>query len=467
MTIDSQQYAALADHSYGRDRHGNAVDLAALVGKATRIEGVDYKILAHSDKPSGYQGTVYQRVSSGEIVVAHRGTEFERQLADDLLKADGGMVVRRDNRQASDAIDLTRIAQAHAREYASDNRTAIPQVTVTGHSLGGTLAQVSAHYFDLKGETFNAYGAASLNIRHPTTGEIYRTGSGGNDVLNHVMGADLVSSGSQHYGQVRTYTNGREIGTLQRHGYDNDRSPWDGRSDLTAAVATMHGGSHDMHNFLPWNGDNRADTSVLADPVARRLATTFDPMLDKFRADIEDRRAGITLVMRDGAGLIQDVRQHFKDPPAPGEPARRERAALQASPEPRTAPDMRNPDHPANSRYQQVLAGVSDCDRAIGRTPDGCSERLAASLTVAGAHLPSIGSVVMSQDGSRAFALDGAAGPVEARRRVHVDIADALQRPVEDSTRDWQANLERMTQSASVNPARQHEASVPRAPLMA
>ena len=85
MTIDSQQYAALADHSYGRDRHGNAVDLAALVGKATRIEGVDYKVLAHSDKPSGYQGTVYQRVSSGEIVVAHRGTEFERQLADDLI----------------------------------------------------------------------------------------------------------------------------------------------------------------------------------------------------------------------------------------------------------------------------------------------------------------------------------------------------------------------------------------------
>jgi len=104
--MSSQQYAAIADHSYGRDRHGNAVDLDALVGKTTRIEGLEYRILAHSDRPSGYQGTVYQRVDTGEIVVSHRGTEFDRQKADDLLKTDGGMVIRRDNRQASDAIDL-------------------------------------------------------------------------------------------------------------------------------------------------------------------------------------------------------------------------------------------------------------------------------------------------------------------------------------------------------------------------
>jgi len=343
----------------------------------------------------------------------------------------------------------------------------VPSITVTGHSLGGTLAQVSAHYFDLKGETFNAYGAASLNIRHPITGEVYRTGSGGNDVLNHVMGADLVSSGSQHYGQVRAYTNAREIDTLQRHGYENDRSQWDVRSDTTAAVAAMRGGSHDMHNFLPWNGDNRPDTSILADPVARRLATTFDPMLDKFRGDIEGRRAGITLVMRDARGLVEDVRQQFRDPLEPGEPARREGAGRRASLDPGTAPDMRDPGHPANARYQQLYAGVSDCDRAIGRTPDAHTERLAASLTAAGAHLPSISGVVLSQDRSRAFALDGATGPAEARRRVHVDIAGALQRPVEDSTRDWQASSDRLAQSASIDQVRQRGTPVPRGPLMA
>jgi putative lipase involved disintegration of autophagic bodies len=40
-----------------------------------------------------------------------------------------------------------------------------PQVTVTGHSLGGALAQITSHHFNVKGETFNAYGAVSLSYR--------------------------------------------------------------------------------------------------------------------------------------------------------------------------------------------------------------------------------------------------------------------------------------------------------------
>jgi hypothetical protein len=50
MTLDSQQYANLSDHSYGRDQRGNAdIDLGGLVGKTvTMDDGVKYKILAMS-----------------------------------------------------------------------------------------------------------------------------------------------------------------------------------------------------------------------------------------------------------------------------------------------------------------------------------------------------------------------------------------------------------------------------------
>ena len=106
----TRAHAHLADHSYGRDQHGNQVDLRSLVGKQTEIDGHQYKVLAHVDKPSGYQGTVYQRVDTGEIVVAHRGTEGDRQKLHDLVKTDGGMVLSRTNDQANDAIDLTREA---------------------------------------------------------------------------------------------------------------------------------------------------------------------------------------------------------------------------------------------------------------------------------------------------------------------------------------------------------------------
>src|SRR3546814_9639280 len=96
----------------------------------------------------------------------------------------------------------TRESLRGAQKFSIERCASPPEVTVTGHSLGGTLAQITAHHFDLRGETFNAYGAASLGYRIP---------EGGDRVLNHVMAADVVSAASPHYGQVRVYAKPREI----------------------------------------------------------------------------------------------------------------------------------------------------------------------------------------------------------------------------------------------------------------
>ncbi|PZQ28047.1 MAG: hypothetical protein DI562_12135, partial [Stenotrophomonas acidaminiphila] len=201
MKLSSQQYANLVEQSYDRDG-----EMRDLVNKEIVLEGVKYKILRFTDNPeTGYQGTVYRHVDSGGIVVAHRGTEFERQRWDDLIKTDGTMVLTRANLQADDAVALTRWARDYAEKQGQLPGKRTPEVTVTGHSLGGTLAQVSAHYYDLRGETFNAYGAVSLDRRIP---------EGGDRVVNHVMAADTVSSASPHYGKVRIYAQPDEIGML-------------------------------------------------------------------------------------------------------------------------------------------------------------------------------------------------------------------------------------------------------------
>ncbi len=448
MTLRSQGYAELAEHSY--DRQGN---LAQLVNQTVTLGGVEYKILAHADKPSGYQGTVYQRTDTGEIVVAHRGTEFEREKFKDLIATDGMMVAGRTNLQADDAIELTRFAQRQAQKYAVENQTPMREVTVTGHSLGGTLAQITAHHFGLKGETFNAYGAASLDRRIP---------EGGNDVLNHVMAADLVSSGSPHYGQVRVYTNPREIATLEQYGYENSRSPLDLRRPATAAYKAMDGGSHDMHNFLPIDGQKRADTSILDDPQARRLAQQYDPMIDKFRADVGALRNGLTHGLQGPAGTIKDAVDWLRGPLEPGEPARREAQGER----PRASNDMRESSHPANGMYRQAYSGVVEIDHSLGRTPDGASERLAASLTAAGAGLSSVGQVALSRDGSRAFAVEGGQGPVEARGRVQVEVAEAVQRPVEASTRDWEVATQRLAAQQQEQQQALEQTQAARGPVM-
>ena len=180
MSQSSQTYAALARDAYEVPQW----DPAKREYKPVTLNGIPFKPLEYFDRPSGYQGTVYRRIDNGEIVVAHRGTEGA--FLD--IAADASMVLARGNPQAPDAIELTQNALAKARKYASDNNLASPpEVTVTGHSLGGSLAQITAHRLHLRGETFNAYGVASLGLGIQP---------GGQTVINHVMAADAVSSAS-------------------------------------------------------------------------------------------------------------------------------------------------------------------------------------------------------------------------------------------------------------------------------
>ena len=150
MSMGSQQYAYLADHSYGRNEKGELVDLKSLVGKTANIGGEDYKVLHYADERSGYQGAIYQHVGSGDIVVAHRGTEFDRQTMADLVKADGLMMFSRYNPQADDAIALSAEAVKLAREIAEDGGRApgsptpvIPWAAPWPRSAGITTAMAA------------------------------------------------------------------------------------------------------------------------------------------------------------------------------------------------------------------------------------------------------------------------------------------------------------------------------------
>ncbi len=307
--LTSQDYAELANDSYSDYRLGPADPSHEELTPSGK-----YKVLEHvSNASNGYEGTIYQSLTDGQIVVAHRGTE---QIWKDAVIADGSMVTRRTNPQAEDAIALTRRALEYSQTIGERPGMEAPQVSVTGHSLGGTLAQVSAHHFDLRGETFNAYGASSLDLKIPA-------GPNGK-VLNHVMANDAVSAASPQYGDVRIYATEKEMSVLNQSGYFNNRIADAITPDLAVVAAGRSMGSHSMHNFLPVDGNGKPDVSVLQDPAALERARQNAPMIENYRGDVQDLRRAVTIGARGPVGWIKDGVDYFSDRDPAGAPAARE-----------------------------------------------------------------------------------------------------------------------------------------------
>ncbi|PPJ41863.1 MULTISPECIES: hypothetical protein [unclassified Pseudoxanthomonas] len=283
MTIPSRVYAGLSQDSYSHRRPG----IRSQGKEHIFVDGLRFEIKEHYDNPkTGYQGTIYQRTDTGEFVVAHRGTEFDREAKQDGLIADGGMVLGRVNAQASEAIALTQRAQNYANRYGEENRAPPPEVTVTGHSLGGTLAQITAHRFHLRGEAFNPYGAVSLKYGVP---------EGGDRFINHVMAGDTVSAASPQYGQIRMYAKLGEVAAVTAAGYGRFNPIPD--SPLTATALTMGAtGSHNMDNFLDIDSKQKPDRSVLSDPASRQLAQDHVATFSAYRNDVRLMRGGMSTV---------------------------------------------------------------------------------------------------------------------------------------------------------------------------
>ncbi|MGV8958890.1 MAG: XVIPCD domain-containing protein [Stenotrophomonas sp.] len=417
VALPTQDYAALSDDVYKDRAVGRRAPGAE---ELVTLNGHRYKVLEHVDnRRNGYQGTVYQQVDTREIVVAHRGTE---QTVRDGVITDGGMVLARTNLQATDALALTERAMVLAERLAVTHGKT-PEVTVTGHSLGGTLAQITAHHYGLKGETFNAYGAASLGYRIP---------EGGNSMVNHVMAADPVSAASPHFGKVRIYATQKEIDTLANSGFSNSRfNALIPDSVLVAAGRSLD--SHKLGNFL-------GEGSVLDNPQTRTLANGNQRMIEEYRDKLEALRSNVTILSRGIPGGAVDALDKLRGPLEPGEPARREAEKQRQD---RASLRLDEPGHAAHPMFVEAQRGVRAQDARVGRTSDQFSDQLAGTL-VAEMHVVGgkrIDTVLMSKDATHTFAVQGdAADP--AHLRVSVDTMVAMNTPLERSSQrvEEQAN---------------------------
>lgn len=124
-----------------------------------------------------------------------------------------------------------------------------------------------------------------------------------------------------------------------------------------------------------------------------------------------------------------------------------------------TQPLLDDPAHPDHALFRQAQSGVHALDARHQRNPDVRSEQLAGALTVESRrkHLSAIDHVVLSNDGSRVFAVQGALDN-PAQHRASVDTIPAMARTLTQSTQDLVQVAAHMAQQHTA--ARQQEAQL-------
>ncbi|MFA6971699.1 MAG: YqiA/YcfP family alpha/beta fold hydrolase, partial [Gallionella sp.] len=160
---------------------------------------------------AGYQGYAFARLDAAgnpvEIVIANRGTEPTSSLD---RTADLQMV-------ANKLPDQYQFAKQFLDQVLSTNLNAT--ITVTGHSLGGSLAQLLAAQTGLSAVTFNPYGAKGLvSVLNARYGLSLDPNATYTNIVNHQTMLDGVSRldssspfGSDQLGQMQTHVAASEL----------------------------------------------------------------------------------------------------------------------------------------------------------------------------------------------------------------------------------------------------------------
>ena len=236
------------------------------------IHGVSYTVLdTVKSSPTGFQATAYQRIDTGDVEIIYRGTEAAGDwFRDD--RVDFGMVRSKLNAQLPEAEVFTLRVIAEAKAQAQQYHHPI-EVTVAGHSLGGTEAEIMAARHHLGGESFNAYGAVDLAYGVPEGQP-----RGAATFINHVKATDIVSAASRHYGEVRGYATEQDVEALRQGRYLDPADPAHPANPMITGSLS----AHFISNFAPDPGEG--PTLLTAENAARYQQ--YGAAFEHFRHDV-------------------------------------------------------------------------------------------------------------------------------------------------------------------------------------
>ncbi|MBM4053643.1 MAG: DUF2974 domain-containing protein [Planctomycetes bacterium] len=182
-----------------KDTRKEVADMAALSDAVYDIDKKDFKApagyeLLEDDKikigTDGFQAAAFRNTTTGQIIISYRGTD---DLKDAVADIQLGLDIKNSNydSQIKQSFDFY---NSVTQEFGKD------KISLTGHSLGGNLAQIVGAKNQVETNTFNAPGVTESTIEK-WVGTIRQS----LPIMNHIRQNDSVGTYGKHIGETRVY----------------------------------------------------------------------------------------------------------------------------------------------------------------------------------------------------------------------------------------------------------------------
>lgn len=181
--VTLMEYALLADKAYVPSTDG----AASIPGwRSSKVRAMDADQSAKDPRWEGLQCRAFRKKEGGDVVIAFRGTACGADFLSDAKLSAWGIPMR-----CHEAIRLTEVWKKHYKGRP---------VTLTGHSLGGAIAQVVGIFTDTRFVTFNAPGMWTNCVGVCAFPKLMNTLSRG---MNFIKWGDTIGNFGKHIGNTQ------------------------------------------------------------------------------------------------------------------------------------------------------------------------------------------------------------------------------------------------------------------------